>query len=80
MKQITTVGGVSDEYNPNQEDSNNDGIGDACDQTSLNENISNRKLIKVVDILGREVKELNKYTLLFYVYDNGEIFPSYIIR
>ena len=69
-----------DEYNPNQEDSNDDGIGDACDQTSLNENINNRKLIKVVDVLGREVNELKKYTFLFHVYDNGEIIPHYIIK
>ena len=69
-----------DDYNPNQEDSNNDGIGDACEQTSLNENINNRKLIKVVDVLGREVNELKKYTFLFHVYDNGEIIPHYIIK
>ncbi len=69
-----------DEYNPNQEDSNNDGIGDECDQTNLNENINSRKLIKVVDVLGREVKELNNDIFLFYVYDNGEIIPNYIIK
>ena len=38
------------------------------------------KLLKVVDVLGREVNkdELNK--LLFYIYDNGTIEKKYIIE
>ena len=30
-------------------------------------------LIRIIDILGREQKEHNKGTLLFYIYDNGQV-------
>ena len=39
-----------DLYNPQQEDFNNDNIGDACDGLYINEKLSNRKLIRVIDI------------------------------
>ena len=32
----------------------------------------NKKLIKIVDILGRRV-EKSRNTLLFYIYDNGSV-------
>jgi len=67
-----------DEYNPNQEDSNNDSVGDACEQTSLIENFNKRKLIKVVDILGREVNNSNNTNIIyFYIYNDGYIIPNY---
>ena len=40
--------------------------------TIIQENYSNNKLIKVVDILGRKSTE-KKNTLLFYIYDDGTI-------
>ena len=38
----------------------------------------NKKLVKVVDVLGREVKEI-KNTILFYVYSNGEVVKRSIL-
>ena len=66
-----------DTYNPNQTDLNEDGIGDDCDGVGLYENSALKNLIKIVDVLGREIKEKTKNTILIYIYDNGEIIPSY---
>ena len=38
-----------------------------------------KKLIKIVDVLGREVNEIFN-TPVFYVYDNGQIEKKVIIR
>ena len=38
----------------------------------INLNTKSRKLIKVIDILGRETNVL-KNTILFYMYDDGTI-------
>ena len=54
-------------YNPNQEDFNSDDIGDACDGISLDEDNVERKIIKIVDIVGREI----------YKEDNNTISVSY---
>ena len=35
--------------------------------------VDSRKLIKVIDVLGREQAEHKSGTLLFYIYDNGKI-------
>ena len=66
-----------EEPNYDQEDFDGDGVGDACDGIGLNEQNNKRKLIKIVDILGREVKNIDKKILLLYIYNNGEIIPSY---
>ncbi len=43
-----------------------------CNISSLSELYSNRKLIKIIDVFGREVvNQKNQY--LFYVYDDGTI-------
>jgi hypothetical protein len=39
----------------------------------------NRKLIKVIDILGREVNP-TKHTQLFYIYDDGTVEKRFIIK
>jgi hypothetical protein len=41
-----------------------------------NGTIETRHLIKIVDILGREVKE-KPNTILFYLYDNGAVEKVY---
>ena len=43
----------------------------------INLNTKSRKLIKVIDILGRETNVL-KNTILFYIYDDGTIEKKYI--
>ena len=40
---------------------------------------NNRKLTKITDVLGREVKE-NKNTPLFYIYDNGVVNKKIIVE
>ncbi len=62
-----------DVFNPNQEDSNNDGVGDLCDEISLEENKISKKLVKITDILGREIKEDSHYTIKLYIYNDGDV-------
>ena len=40
--------------------------------------INDRKLLKIIDALGREVSRIEKNTLLFYIYDDGSIDKKYI--
>ena len=68
------------DYNPNQEDFNADDIGDACDGIGLDEDSIQRTLIKVVDVLGREIDKDNKDALLLYIYDDGSIEKKYIVE
>ena len=69
-----------EDYNPNQEDFNSDNIGDACDGIGLDEETIQRKLIKVVDVLGREIDKENKDALLLYIYDDGRVDKKYVIE
>jgi len=62
-----------DIFNPNQEDSNNDGVGDLCDEVALEENMLSKKLVKITDILGREIKEDSYYTIKLYIYNDGDV-------
>ena len=66
-----------EEFNPNQEDFNSDDIGDACDGIGLDEDIIQRKLIKVLDILGRQ---LLKGNALIKIYEDGSIEKQYILE
>jgi len=79
--------GVCDEYdncpenyNPNQEDFNSDNTGDACDSVGLVEGVIQKKVIKVIDMLGREINKENKGALLLYIYDDGSVQKNYIIE
>ena len=74
------VDNCPDVYNPNQEDFNADGVGDACDGIGLDEDAIQRKLIKVVDVLGREIDKENKDALLLYIYDDGSVEKKYVIE
>ena len=67
-------------YNPNQEDFNLDGVGDACDGVSLNENNSDKKIINITDVLGRELSRDSKNIILIYTYDNGTVERKYILK
>jgi hypothetical protein len=40
--------------------------------------INDKKLLKIIDALGREVSRIEKNTLLFYIYDDGSIDKKYI--
>jgi len=47
--------------------------GNYCpNATSITEINTNKKLIRIIDILGREIKETKNQTL-FYIYDNGSV-------
>ncbi|MEJ6749262.1 MAG: hypothetical protein QNK60_04975 [Flavobacteriales bacterium] len=47
--------------------------GNYCpNATSITEINTNKKLIRIIDILGREIKETKNQTL-FYIYDNGNV-------
>ena len=62
-----------DVYNPDQFDFNDDGIGDACDGVGLEEGGVAKELIKVTDILGREIQKETKGSTLMYWYNTGEV-------
>lgn len=58
-------------YNPIQEDFDFDDVGDACDGLSLNEAPKKSKLIRITDILGRDIKEDDNEKIRLYIYDDG---------
>ena len=39
----------------------------------------NKKLVKITDVFGREVKE-EKNNLLFYIYEDGSVNKTYFIK
>ena len=69
------VDNCPDLYNPQQEDFNNDNIGDACDGLYVNGIFSNKKLMRVIDILGRST---NKKGLHFEIFNDGSVEKKYI--
>ena len=62
-----------DVYNPDQFDFNDDEIGDACDGVGLEEGGVTKELIKVTDVLGREIQKNTKGSTLMYWYNTGEV-------
>ena len=51
---------------------------DFSNNSNLNEYINIRTLIKVVDVLGREIDKENKDALLLYIYNDGSVEKKYI--
>ncbi len=66
-----------EDFNPNQEDFNSDNIGDVCDSIYLNEDSQNKKLLIVLDILGK-MGATNSFQL--HIYDDGSVEKKYIIK
>lgn len=46
---------------------------------SYHNELQNKKLVKITDVFGREVKE-EKNNLLFYTYEDGSVIKTYIIK
>ena len=67
-----------DEFNPNQEDFDSDGIGDACDGLSLDEIRDSRTLLKIIDLTGREVLSIQNQHVLFLIFDDGTVSKKFI--
>ena len=55
------------------------GGGSATGIENVNTFLSDRKLLKVVDVLGREAKEI-KNTPMFYIYNDGTVEKKMIIK
>ena len=49
-----------------------------CSTTSINEQTTNKQLLKVTDLLGRETKQTNQP--LFYIYDDGTVEKRIVIE
>ena len=65
-------------YNPNQPDFNNDGIGDDCDGIGqLEEKCNDKKIIKIIDLLGQK-NHANNFNILLY--NDGSVDKKYIIK
>jgi Leucine-rich repeat (LRR) protein len=47
--------------------------------SAIQEHTSNKKLIKVIDLLGRETKD-TKNKVLFYIYDDGTVEKGIVIE
>jgi hypothetical protein len=50
-----------------------------CSATSIQEHSSNKKLLRIIDVLGRETKG-TKNEPLFYLYDDGTVEKKIIIE
>jgi len=62
-----------DNYNPNQDDFDLDGIGDSCDGLSLYESQERGKLIYIKDMLGRDVSNYENNEIRLYLYSDGRV-------
>jgi hypothetical protein len=49
-----------------------------CPPTSIKEHTTNKELLKVTDLLGRETKQTNQP--LFYIYDDGTVEKRIVIE
>ena len=49
-----------------------------CSATAIEEHTTNKELLKITDLLGRETEEKNH--LIFYIYDDGTVEKKMIIE
>ena len=49
-----------------------------CNPSAIQEQTTNKKILKITDLLGRETKQTNQ--LLFYIYDDGTVEKKIIIE
>jgi len=81
-QQCDEIDNCIEDGNPDQEDADNDGEGDACDYDDGIgiEEISGYTptLIKMIGVLGQEHQEHKKGSLIFYIYDNGKVDKKFI--
>ncbi len=62
-------------------DSDGDGVGDCDENTSIEEsNINNKKIIKTINILGQDVDESTKKSVVLYIYDDGTVDKKHQLR
>ena len=54
-------------------------FSDNCSPTDIEEHSANKKLLKVTDLFGREIKEL-KNILLFFLYNDGTVEKKIILE
>ena len=66
-----------DIFNPDQIDTNNDGIGDECDYSNIEDYLQNRKLIQITDLLGRSINNYIPNQVLLYHYNDGTVIKSF---
>ena len=61
--------------NPDQVDSDNDGIGDECDPMpiDLEELVQKKTIIKKFNLSGQEIKLNSNNNTLIYLYDDGSV-------
>ena len=50
-----------------------------CSTTAIQEHTTNKELLKVTDLLGRETKG-TKDEILFYIYDDGTVEKRIVIE
>ena len=53
-------------------------FSNSCSGTSIQEHTTNKELLKVTDLLGRETKQTNQP--LFYIYDDGTVEKRIVIE